>query len=210
MCALAPASLLAGARGQAVRQAHVDHRQGRSSSAWLDCRSISLAKAGFSAPSGSMMSAPFFSRRFQRRSPTRTAASTWDFSSGRPSSASSSGAAAAVPPAPTTSGNSPKAATSSLATTWPSRSISTNLPWFCQMAKGVRSVRLTTMVPGRRRSTAAYLTQDRRLDPLAGLLQGEAEHRVAATHAEGGVQQRARACGCGPRRRCPGRACWWR
>ncbi len=50
-------------------------------------------------------------------------------------------------------------ATSWSATIWPSRSISTNLPWFCQTANGRRSCSDTTIVPGSRRSTVACSTQ---------------------------------------------------
>ena len=49
---------------------------GRSSSAWSCCNCISRSSATASWPSGSITSAPLFSRRFQRRSPTRTAATT--------------------------------------------------------------------------------------------------------------------------------------
>ena len=49
---------------------------GRSSSAWSCCSCISRSSAATSWPSGSITSVPLFIRRFQRRSPTRTAATT--------------------------------------------------------------------------------------------------------------------------------------
>ena len=73
---------------------------GRSSNAWSCCNCISRSSAATSWPSGSITSVPLFISRFQRRSPTRTAAITRFCKAGRAVSASSSAAAASGAPRP--------------------------------------------------------------------------------------------------------------
>ncbi len=137
---------------------------GRTSSCWLRCSCDRRCSAAGSSPSGSSTSQPLRSVRFQRRCPTRTAATTGLRTSGWAARAAICGSAAAGAPTPTTRGSCAKASASLPFMPWsatraPLRSISTNRPWFCHTANGRRSVICTTTVPGRRRSTVACSTK---------------------------------------------------
>ena len=178
---------------QPVGQPQVDRLQAGDRAARGRCCSCSSrSSAATSWPSGSITSVPLFMRRFQRRSPTRTAATTRFCRSpaGR-SARRSARAAAAGAPGPTTSGSWRKSATFWLVT---------------DLAVAVDQHELALVLPDRERAALLQSHDDGAgqapldggvLAPRTGSrcaarasFQREAEDRIALADAERRAQQR--------------------
>ena len=179
------------AQHEAIAEPHVDRGERTIEQRVLAAAAASADRApATSWPSGSITSVPLLSRRFQRRSPTRTAATTRFCRSGRSVSASISVAAAAGAPGPTTSGSWRNSATFWLATTWPVAVDQHELALVLPDGERPALLQDDDDGAGQPALDGGVLDPGQGLHALARHLDREAEDRIARADAERRAQQR--------------------